>query len=146
MNHNSTVLFSSLVLLMLLYFLITGTIMLIFPVLYIVVVSDFWSVDLKKVKEKTNKLVSVPYSCMDTSSKTWLPHQSQFGLVGQAEVCCGGPGVLTPSESVFSPTLVEVYSSLLSTVPNSYRLFSSLSWSNKIFLCYICFYMFPCFL
>lgn len=37
---------------------------------------------------------------MDTSSKTWLPHQSQFGLVGQAEVCCGGPGVLTPSESV----------------------------------------------
>lgn len=35
---------------------------------------------------------------MDTSSKSWLPHQSQFGLVGQAEVCCGGPGVLTPSE------------------------------------------------
>ncbi|MED6262344.1 hypothetical protein ATANTOWER_018114 [Ataeniobius toweri] len=34
---------------------------------------------------------------MDTSSKTWLPHQGQFGLVGQAEVCCGGPGVLTPS-------------------------------------------------
>lgn len=42
--------------------------------------------------------VFVPYSCMDTSSKSWLPHQSQFGLVGQAEVCCGGPGVLTPSE------------------------------------------------
>lgn len=37
---------------------------------------------------------------MDTSSKAWLPHQSQFGLVGQAEVCCSGPGVnLTPSES-----------------------------------------------
>ncbi|MEQ2268440.1 hypothetical protein XENORESO_018551 [Xenotaenia resolanae] len=40
------------------------------------------------------------FGCMDTSSKTWLPHQGQFGLVGQAEVCCGGPGVLTPSESV----------------------------------------------
>lgn len=47
--------------------------------------------------------MSVRCSCMDTSSKTW---QSQFGLVGQAEVSCGGPGVLTPSESVQkSPSL-----------------------------------------
>lgn len=43
---------------------------------------------------------------MDTSSKAWLPHQSQFGLVGQAEVCCGGPGVnLTPSESADLPSV-----------------------------------------
>lgn len=43
---------------------------------------------------------------MDTSSKAWLPHQSQFGLVGQAEVCCGGPGVnLTPSESADPPSV-----------------------------------------
>lgn len=65
--------------------------------------------------KNANKLVSVPYSCMDTSSKTWLPHQSQFGLVGQAEVCCGGSGVLTPSESVLAPKLVNV--SPLSAVP-----------------------------
>lgn len=61
------------------------------------------------------QLVSVPYSCMDTSSKTWLPHQSQFGLVGQAEVCCGGPGVLTPSEST-QPHAAGLISYFLSAV------------------------------
>lgn len=68
-----------------------------------------------KLKVQT-LLVSVPYSCMDTSSKTWLPHQGQFGLVGQAEVCCGGPGVLTPSESVQTQTRLLLCSCQLCVV------------------------------
>lgn len=43
--------------------------------------------------------------------------------------------------SQFSAILVEVFFSLLSTVSNFYSLFSSLSWSNKIFLCYMFLYV-----
>ncbi|XP_036948468.1 ras/Rap GTPase-activating protein SynGAP-like isoform X1 [Acanthopagrus latus] len=55
---------------------------------------------------------------MDTSSKTWLPHQSQFGLVGQAEVCCGGPGVLTPNQSRRA-SFASVRQSSMETPPNA---------------------------
>uniref|UniRef100_A0A8D3E450 Ras/Rap GTPase-activating protein SynGAP-like n=1 Tax=Scophthalmus maximus TaxID=52904 RepID=A0A8D3E450_SCOMX len=55
---------------------------------------------------------------MDTSSKTWLPHQSQFGLVGQVEVCCGGPGVLTPNQSRRA-SFASVRQSSMETPPNS---------------------------
>ncbi|TDH04053.1 hypothetical protein EPR50_G00148320 [Perca flavescens] len=55
---------------------------------------------------------------MDTSSKTWLPHQSQFGLVGQAEVCCGGPGVLTPNQSRRA-SFASVRQSSMETPPNT---------------------------
>ncbi|KAG7235561.1 hypothetical protein INR49_002485 [Caranx melampygus] len=68
--------------------------------------------------KNANKLVSVPYSCMDTSSKTWLPHQSQFGLVGQAEVCCGGSGVLTPNQSRRA-SFASVRQSSMETPPNT---------------------------
>lgn len=57
------------------------------------------TVFLTELEKRKQVCVCATCSCMDTSSKAWLPHQSQFGLVGQAEVCCGGPGVnLTPSE------------------------------------------------
>lgn len=78
----------------------------VFPVLCIAPVT----------KDKTTP-VFVPYSCMDTSSKSWLPHQSQFGLVGQAEVCCGGPGVLTPSECVRPPVDCSVCCTFASSSP-----------------------------
>ncbi|XP_029701322.1 ras/Rap GTPase-activating protein SynGAP-like isoform X3 [Takifugu rubripes] len=55
---------------------------------------------------------------MDTSSKSWLPHQSQFGLVGQAEVCCGGPGVLTPNQSRRA-SFASVRQSSMETPPNA---------------------------
>ncbi|XP_008420328.1 ras/Rap GTPase-activating protein SynGAP-like isoform X1 [Poecilia reticulata] len=55
---------------------------------------------------------------MDTSSKTWLPHQGQFGLVGQAEVCCGGPGVLTPNQSRRA-SFASVRQSSMETPPNT---------------------------
>ncbi|XP_077937542.1 ras/Rap GTPase-activating protein SynGAP isoform X3 [Gasterosteus aculeatus] len=55
---------------------------------------------------------------MDTSSKTWLPHHSQFGLVGQAEVCCGGPGVLTPNQSRRA-SFASVRQSSMETPPNA---------------------------
>lgn len=67
---------------------------------------------------------------MDTSSKSWLPHQSQFGLVGQAEVCCGGPGVLTPSECVQPP----VDFSVCCTVTTS----SPVCGAPLMTFCYIC--------
>lgn len=85
------------------------------------------TVFLTELEKRKPVCVCATCSCMDTSSKAWLPHQSQFGLVGQAEVCCGGPGVnLTPSES-----------RLISPPPPS-----SLSWSHQtsvfsisVFLC-----------
>ncbi|XP_028316824.1 ras/Rap GTPase-activating protein SynGAP-like isoform X4 [Gouania willdenowi] len=55
---------------------------------------------------------------MDTSSKSWLPHQSQFGLVGQAEVCCGGPGVLTPNQSRRA-SFASARQSSMETPPNT---------------------------
>ncbi|XP_061598382.1 ras/Rap GTPase-activating protein SynGAP-like [Cololabis saira] len=55
---------------------------------------------------------------MDTSSKTWLPHQTQFGLVGQAEVCCAGPGVLTPNQSRRA-SFASVRQSSMETPPNT---------------------------
>uniref|UniRef100_A0AAX7T7N2 Synaptic Ras GTPase activating protein 1a n=1 Tax=Astatotilapia calliptera TaxID=8154 RepID=A0AAX7T7N2_ASTCA len=56
---------------------------------------------------------------MDTSSKTWLPHQSQFGLVGQAEACCGGgPGVLTPNQSRRA-SFASARQSSMETPPNT---------------------------
>ncbi|KAM8885012.1 ras/Rap GTPase-activating protein SynGAP-like isoform 5-T5 [Synchiropus picturatus] len=55
---------------------------------------------------------------MDTSSKTWLPHQGQFGLVGQVEVCCGGPGVLTPNQSRRA-SFASVRQSSMETPPNA---------------------------
>ncbi|KAK5911169.1 hypothetical protein CgunFtcFv8_005368 [Champsocephalus gunnari] len=55
---------------------------------------------------------------MDTSSKSWLPHQSQFGLVGQAEVGCGGPGVLTPNQSRRA-SFASVRQSSMETPPNA---------------------------
>lgn len=69
------------------------------------------------LKTKTTLIVFVPYSCMDTSSKSWLPHQTQFGLVGQAEVCCGGPGVLTPSECVWPRVDFSVCCTFTSSSP-----------------------------
>lgn len=57
------------------------------------------TVFVTELEKRKPVCVCATCSCMDTSSKAWLPHQSHFGLVGQAEVCCGGPGVnLTPSE------------------------------------------------
>lgn len=79
----------------------------------------------------SNLCVCVSYSCMDTSSKTWLPHQSQFGLVGQAEVCCGGPGVLTPSESVRPHTGGSLFFTSVNCARTS--LLASLSWSNETY-------------
>ncbi|XP_055081407.1 ras/Rap GTPase-activating protein SynGAP-like [Periophthalmus magnuspinnatus] len=55
---------------------------------------------------------------MDTSSKAWLPHQAQFGLVGQAEVCCGPPGVLTPNQSRRA-SFASVRQSSMETPPNT---------------------------
>ncbi|XP_011479076.1 ras/Rap GTPase-activating protein SynGAP isoform X1 [Oryzias latipes] len=55
---------------------------------------------------------------MDTSSKSWLPHQSQFGLVGQAEACCGGSGVLTPNQSRRA-SFASVRQSSMETPPNT---------------------------
>ena len=82
----------------------------VFPVFYFLCALLLWL-------KRTTTLVFVPYSCMDTSAKSWLPHQSQFGLVGQAEVCCGGPGVLTPSECVRPQVDFSVCSPFTSSSP-----------------------------
>ncbi|XP_072303953.1 ras/Rap GTPase-activating protein SynGAP-like [Eucyclogobius newberryi] len=55
---------------------------------------------------------------MEPSSKAWLPHQAQFGLVGQAEVCCGPPGVLTPNQSRRA-SFASVRQSSMETPPNT---------------------------
>ncbi|XP_061822982.1 ras/Rap GTPase-activating protein SynGAP-like isoform X3 [Nerophis lumbriciformis] len=55
---------------------------------------------------------------MDTSSKSWLPHQGQFGLGGQVEVCCSGPGVLTPNQSRRA-SFASVRQSSMETPPNA---------------------------
>ncbi|XP_077363353.1 ras/Rap GTPase-activating protein SynGAP isoform X1 [Festucalex cinctus] len=55
---------------------------------------------------------------MDASSKSWLPHQGQFGLGGQVEVCCGGPGVLTPNQSRRA-SFASVRQSSMETPPNA---------------------------
>ncbi|XP_061670768.1 ras/Rap GTPase-activating protein SynGAP-like isoform X2 [Syngnathoides biaculeatus] len=55
---------------------------------------------------------------MDASSKSWLPHQGQFGLGGQVEVCCAGPGVLTPNQSRRA-SFASVRQSSMETPPNT---------------------------
>ncbi|XP_057683902.1 ras/Rap GTPase-activating protein SynGAP-like isoform X4 [Corythoichthys intestinalis] len=55
---------------------------------------------------------------MDAPSKSWLPHQGQFGLGGQVEVCCGGSGVLTPNQSRRA-SFASVRQSSMETPPNT---------------------------
>ncbi|XP_077446544.1 ras/Rap GTPase-activating protein SynGAP isoform X1 [Stigmatopora argus] len=55
---------------------------------------------------------------MDAPSKSWLPHQGQFGLGGQVEVCCGGSGVLTPNQSRRA-SFASVRQSSMETPPNA---------------------------